>query len=146
MNRAQFLRLITGGLAGALLAGPMRAASAAVAEYDFWFTRLKYDSGDWDVDARMPANLITSLIDYTNLRVDPKEHVLSLSDPRMLTAPFCYLAGHKLCSKVGASPSATGRDKNAKPADSKTAASEGIFRRETTARIPAAWRMSNSSS
>jgi hypothetical protein len=96
MNRAQFLRLISGGLAGALLAGPMRAASAAVAEYDFWFTRLKYDSGDWDVDARMPANLITSLIDYTNLRVDPKEHVLSLSDPRMLTAPFCYLAGHKL--------------------------------------------------
>ena len=96
MTRAQFLRLMAGGLAGALLAGPMRAASAATAEYDFWFTRLKYDSGDWDVDARMPANLITSLIDYTNLRVDPKEHVLSLSDPRMLTAPFCYLAGHKL--------------------------------------------------
>lgn len=43
-----------------------------------------------------PANLITSLIDYTNLRVDPKEHVLALSDPKMLVAPFCYLAGHKL--------------------------------------------------
>ena len=55
-----------------------------------------YDSGDWDVDQRMPSNLITSLIDYTTLRVDPKEHVLALADPRMLTAPFCYLAGHKL--------------------------------------------------
>lgn len=44
----------------------------------------------------MPANLITSLIDYTNLRVDPKEHVLALADPKMLAAPFCYLAGHKL--------------------------------------------------
>jgi len=96
MNRAQFLRLLAGGAAGALLAGPLRTAAAAVAEYDFWFTRLKYDSGDWDVDQRMPANLITSLIDYTNLRVDPKEHVLALADPKMLTAPFCYLAGHKL--------------------------------------------------
>jgi hypothetical protein len=28
--------------------------------------------------------------------VDPKEHVLALADPKMLAAPFCYLAGHKL--------------------------------------------------
>ena len=84
------------GAAGALLPGPGRGARAAGAAYDFWLTRLKYDSGDWDVDQRMPANLITSLIDYTNLRVDPKEHVLALADPKMLLAPFCYLAGHKL--------------------------------------------------
>jgi hypothetical protein len=95
MNRAAFLRLLLGGLAGAVLAPPLRAL-AANADYDFWLTRLKYDSGDWDVDQRMPANVITSLIDYTNLRVDPKERVLALSDPRMLDAPFCYLAGHKL--------------------------------------------------
>jgi hypothetical protein len=44
----------------------------------------------------MPSNIITSLIDYTSLRVDPKEHVVALSDPKLLTAPFCYLAGHKL--------------------------------------------------
>ncbi|MFC3814608.1 DUF4159 domain-containing protein [Lysobacter sp. GCM10012299] len=93
MNRAQFLRLMLAGAAGAVLSPLARAASV---EYDFWLTRLKYDSGDWDVDQRMPANLITSLIDYTNLRVDPKEHVLALADPKMLTAPFCYLAGHKL--------------------------------------------------
>jgi len=93
MNRAQFLRLMLGSAAAAMLP-PL--AQAAAAEYDFWLTRLKYDSGDWDVDQRMPANLITSLIDYTNLRVDPKEHVLALADPKMLTAPFCYLAGHKL--------------------------------------------------
>ncbi len=95
MTRAEFLRLMTGGLAGALLGASPRAARAAPV-YDFWFTRLRYDSGDWDVDQRMPANLITSLIDYTQLRVDPKEHVLALSDPRVLAAPFCYLAGHKL--------------------------------------------------
>ena len=93
MTRAQFLRLM---LAGAATALAPRALHARAAEYDFWLTRLKYDSGDWDVDQRMPANLITSLIDYTNLRVDPKEHVLALADPKMLGAPFCYLAGHKL--------------------------------------------------
>lgn len=99
MTRAEFLRLLGGGLAGALLAGPLAAAQriggAGTGGYDFWFTRLKYNSGDWDVDQRMPANLLTSLIDYTTLRVDPEEHVVELSDPRMLSAPFCYLAGHK---------------------------------------------------
>lgn len=92
MNRRHFLASLTAALA----AGALRPARAASADYDFWFTRLMYDSGDWDVDQRMPANLITSLIDYTQLRVDPKEHVLALADPRMLQAPFCYLSGHKL--------------------------------------------------
>lgn len=90
MGRAAFLSLLAGGLAAAFV----RPASAAT--YDFWFTRLKYASGDWDVDQRMPSNIITSLIDYTILRVDPKEHVIDLSDPKMLSAPFCYLSGHKL--------------------------------------------------
>ena len=93
MNRARFLRLMLGGAALAALPSFARAQAG---RYDFWFTRLKYDSGDWDVDARMPSNVITSLIDYTTLRVDPTEHVVALSDPRMLEAPFCYLAGHKL--------------------------------------------------
>ena len=95
MTRADCLRLLTGGALGALLAGLPRTA-AAQATYDFWFTRLRYDSGDWDVDQRMPANILTSLVDYTNLRVDPEERVVALADPAMLTAPFCYLAGHKL--------------------------------------------------
>ena len=92
MNRRHFLA----SLAAALAAGASRPLRAAAPDYDFWFTRLMYDSGDWDVDQRMPANLVTSLIEYTQLRVDPKEHVLALADPRMLQAPFCYLAGHKL--------------------------------------------------
>lgn len=95
MTRADALRLLTGGALGTLLAGLPRAADAQ-ATYDFWFTRLRYDSGDWDVDQRMPANILTSLVDYTNLRVDPDERVVALADPAMLTAPFCYLAGHKL--------------------------------------------------
>src|SRR5690606_41744016 len=77
MPRAGFLRLALGAVAGGWLASkPGLAAAANAASYDFWFTRLKYDSGDWDVDERMPSNLITSLIDYTGLRVDPEEHVV----------------------------------------------------------------------
>jgi hypothetical protein len=64
--------------------------------YDFYFTRLMYDSGDWDVDIRMPSNVLNSLVEYTTLRVDPVERVVPLSDAKMLSAPFCYLAGHKL--------------------------------------------------
>ncbi len=83
--------------AAGLAVTPLLTRTAhASAEYDFWFTRLMYDSGDWDADKRMPANIITSLIDYTSLRVDPKEHIVALSDPKMRTAPFCYLTGHKL--------------------------------------------------
>ena len=92
MDRRGALRLIAAGLAAAALP----AAARANPGYDFWFTRLKYESGNWDVDQRMPANIATALVDYTNLRVDPKEHVVALSDPKMLLAPFCYLAGHKL--------------------------------------------------
>lgn len=94
-TRAGFLRLLAGAGVGAALPG---AAARAEPErmYDFWFTRLRYDSGDWDVDQRTPANLLTALVDYTNLRVDPQERVVRLDDPAMLAAPFCYLAGHKL--------------------------------------------------
>jgi hypothetical protein len=64
--------------------------------FDFYFTRLMYESGDWDVDQRMPSNVLNSLVEYTTLRVDTAERLVNLSDPKMLEAPFCYLAGHKL--------------------------------------------------
>lgn len=54
-----------------------------------------HESGDWDVDQRMPNNVIDALIQYTTLRVDPAEQVLP-ADPRVLGEAFCYLAGHKL--------------------------------------------------
>jgi len=63
---------------------------------DFVFTRLQYDSGDWDVDPRMPSNLLHSLVQYTTVEVNPEEQVVALRDPAMLRAPFCYLAGHRL--------------------------------------------------
>lgn len=63
---------------------------------DFVFTRLQYDSGDWDVDQRMPSNLLHSLVEYTTLEIDTQERVIALRDPAMLHAPFTYLAGRRL--------------------------------------------------
>ena len=48
---------------------------------DFEFVRLRYDSGDWDVDQRMPANLLNSLVEYTTLNVESRDRVVSLADP-----------------------------------------------------------------
>ncbi|MDH3403617.1 MAG: DUF4159 domain-containing protein [Acidobacteriota bacterium] len=62
----------------------------------FVFTRLQYDSGDWDVDQRMPSNLLNSLVEYTTIPVETEERVLSVRDAALLEAPFTYLAGHKL--------------------------------------------------
>jgi hypothetical protein len=62
----------------------------------FFFTRIQYDSGDWDVDQRMPANVLNSLIEYTTLPVDTQENIVALSSPEIFRSPFCYLSGHKL--------------------------------------------------
>ena len=63
---------------------------------DFVFTRLQYDSGDWNVDQRMPSNLLNSLIEYTTVEVDTRERVVPLGSPAVLESPFAYLAGHTL--------------------------------------------------
>ena len=63
---------------------------------DFYFTRLMYESGNWDTDERMPSNLLNSLIEYTSIKVDLEERVIALADEKMLEAPFCYLSGHRL--------------------------------------------------
>ena len=62
----------------------------------FTFTRLRYRSGDWDTDQRMPNNLLNSLIEYTTVPVNLQEKVIDLSSPDIFNAPFCYLSGHKL--------------------------------------------------
>ncbi len=96
-QRRKALQLVAAALAGAATwPGMAFSADPVPPDYDFTFTRLMYESGDWDVDQRTPANVITSLIDYTTLRVDPQERVVALGDSKPLTAAFCYLAGHKL--------------------------------------------------
>ncbi|MBC9929717.1 DUF4159 domain-containing protein [Chitinophaga qingshengii] len=62
----------------------------------FTFVRLRYRSGDWDTDQRMPSNLLNSLIEYTTIPVAMQEKVIDLSSSELFQYPFCYLSGHKL--------------------------------------------------
>jgi len=62
----------------------------------FFFTRLQYESGDWEVDQRMPVNILNSLIEYTTLEVETKENIIALSSDDVFRCPFVYLSGHKL--------------------------------------------------
>ncbi len=90
MERRSFLKL-SGGVALA----PM------LSSYDFYFTRLKYVSGDWDAAARLPGQVLQALARTSSMRVDPAERVAALADPAMLAVPFCYLAGHRLVQFTG---------------------------------------------
>lgn len=94
MNRRNFIRTLSLFTVGTCAIPFLQLG--AQEQIDFFFTRLSYESGDWEVDERMPANVLNSLIEYTSLRVDIKERIIPLSDPQMLAAPFCYLAGHRL--------------------------------------------------
>jgi hypothetical protein len=62
----------------------------------FVFARLKYVSGDWDTDQRMPANILNSLLEYTTIPLEQEEKVIDLSSPSLFNYPFVYLSGHKL--------------------------------------------------
>jgi hypothetical protein len=98
MDRRAFVKLLGFGAASIPLS-PFAGVAASALERrraDFVFTRLQYHSGDWDVDQRMPSNLLNSLIEYTTIEVDTRERIIPLSDKEVLHAPFCYLSGHKL--------------------------------------------------
>lgn len=73
-----------------------RAAAFARRRADFAFTRLQYASGDWDVDERMPSNLLNSLVEYTTVEVTPVERVVPLDSAAVFDSPFAYMAGHRL--------------------------------------------------
>jgi len=67
-----------------------------MAKSKFTFARLRYRSGDWDTDQRMPVNILNSLIEYTNIPVNETEKVVDLGSNELFLYPFCYLSGHKL--------------------------------------------------
>ena len=62
----------------------------------FTFARIKYNSGDWDTDQRMPSNILNSLLEYTTIPLEEEEKIIDLSSNDLFKYPFCYLSGHKL--------------------------------------------------
>ena len=98
MRRRDFVRASVLGLAAVPLApwSEARAAAFGRRRADFTFTRLRYVSGNWNVDERMPANLLNSLIEYTTVPVETRERVIDLGSTELFDRPFAYMAGHRL--------------------------------------------------
>jgi hypothetical protein len=63
---------------------------------EFVFARLRYDSGDWDYNPKVAANVLNSVVEYTNIRVFPEEVVITAASDELLSFPFLFMTGHKL--------------------------------------------------
>ena len=108
MNRRKFVThslaasavLAAGSTTGVALEtldnGPAVRANRLEPAGNFTFARLRYASGNWDADPKMPSNLLNSLIEYTSIRVNPKERIVDLDSPALFDHPFVYLTGNKL--------------------------------------------------
>src|ERR1700741_5026019 len=107
ISRRQFLALGTVGMVrlqppfdaaqggpGALEGPDQRAGKPRGSE--FVFARLRYESGDWDYNPKVAANVLDSLIQYTSIPVYKEEVVISASSTEFLSFPFVFLTGHKL--------------------------------------------------
>ncbi|HUQ33279.1 MAG TPA: DUF4159 domain-containing protein [Pyrinomonadaceae bacterium] len=62
----------------------------------FTFARLRYGSGNWDADPKMPSNLLNSLVEYTSIRIDPNERIVDVASDQLSNYPFVYLTGNKM--------------------------------------------------
>jgi hypothetical protein len=63
---------------------------------EFVFARLRYDSGDWDYNPKVAANVLNSVVEYTNITVYPEEVVITADSDELLAFPFLFMTGHKL--------------------------------------------------
>jgi hypothetical protein len=63
---------------------------------EFVFARLRYDSGDWDYNPKVAANVLNSVLEYTTIRVFPEEVVIPAGSDDLLSFPFLFMTGHKL--------------------------------------------------
>ena len=63
---------------------------------EFVFARLRYESGDWDYNPKVAANVLDSVIRYTSIPVYKEEIVIATSSKELLSFPFIFMTGHKL--------------------------------------------------
>jgi hypothetical protein len=63
---------------------------------EFVFARLRYDSGDWDYNPKVAANVLNSIVEYTTIPVYSDEVVITASSADLPAFPFLFMTGHKL--------------------------------------------------
>src|SRR4051812_34158263 len=52
---------------------------------EFVFARLRYDSGDWDYNPKVAANVLDSVIQYTSIPVYKEEVVIAADSAELLS-------------------------------------------------------------
>ena len=93
----QRLGLAATGIAGASIGA--RQAQAARAPWtgpEFVFARLRYDSGDWDYNPKVCANVLDAVVQYTSIPVHQQEVVITADSAELQAFPFLFMTGHKL--------------------------------------------------
>jgi len=63
---------------------------------EFVFARLRYNSGDWDYNSKVAANVLDALVQYTTIPVYPEEIVITPDSEELLSFPFVFMTGHTL--------------------------------------------------
>ena len=63
---------------------------------EFVFARLRYDSGDWDYNPKVAANVLDAVLQYTEIPVYPEEIVITADSDELLAFPFLFMTGHTL--------------------------------------------------
>lgn len=87
ISRRQFLQLA----GAAAVQGPGRPRAR-----EFVFARLRYESGDWDYNPKVAANVLDSVLQYTSIPVYRDEVVIAAGASELLSFPFVFMTGHKL--------------------------------------------------
>ncbi|HEY6358070.1 MAG TPA: DUF4159 domain-containing protein, partial [Vicinamibacterales bacterium] len=76
---------------GRTVAAPVRPASS-----EFAFARLRYDSGDWEYNPKVAANVLDAIVQYTDIPVYPDEVVIAADSAELPSFPFIFMTGHTL--------------------------------------------------
>jgi hypothetical protein len=63
---------------------------------EFAFARLRYDSGDWDYNPKVAANVLDAIVQYTDIPVYPNEVVIAADSADLPAFPFIFMTGHTL--------------------------------------------------
>ncbi|MGE3275744.1 MAG: DUF4159 domain-containing protein [Vicinamibacterales bacterium] len=98
-TRRRFLRAAALATAGLGLPRGVRAAQPATGRpraSEFVFARLRYDSGDWDYNPKVAANVLNSIVEYTDIPVYPDEVIIGADSVELPAFPFLFMTGHKL--------------------------------------------------
>jgi hypothetical protein len=95
VTRRRFLEAVAAGPAVAGGVARQRRAGRPRA-HEFAFARLRYDSGDWDYNPKVAANVLNSIVEYTNIPVFGEEVVITADSEDLASFPFLFMTGHKL--------------------------------------------------